>query len=364
MMRMSRILRDYTEAGAVNAQIALWGFVDDHTFLTKAGHVGLVYRMRGQDAEGLTHDQRRMLVHAMEAALRLLDDRCQVYQYVLKTEAAPFITAPCVRPIAQEALARRADFLNSRRSGLFTVDHYLVLIYEPPTAASTRSVARAWREPREALRNWLSHGRRCRIVEADLDRAITTLRHKAKGVEAHLADVGLERLDKERAFAFFRRLVNYDPARAAAASLVYDTHLDYFVADSPIECHRDHLMVGRHTVKVLTMKEPPARTFAHMLADMLRAPGQCVACLEWQRLPADRVRPTPQHIALCTAGQRRPPTAPASESMDVVHDALADGRPFRVLTVVDQWSRQRPILETTFRMSGATARRQLTVGVS
>ena len=26
--------------------------------------------------------------------------------------------------------------------------------------------------------------------------------------------------------------------------------------------------------------------------------------------------------------------------MDFVHDALADGRPFRVLTVVDQWSRQ------------------------
>jgi len=29
---------------------------------------------------------------------------------------------------------------------------------------------------------------------------------------------------------------------------------------------------------------------AHMLADMLRAPGQCVACLEWQRLGNDRVR--------------------------------------------------------------------------
>jgi putative transposase len=26
--------------------------------------------------------------------------------------------------------------------------------------------------------------------------------------------------------------------------------------------------------------------------------------------------------------------------MDFVHNALADGRPFRVLTVVDQWSRQ------------------------
>jgi len=38
--------------------------------------------------------------------------------------------------------------------------------------------------------------------------------------------------------------------------------------------------------------------------------------------------------------------------MDFVHDALADGRPFRVLTVVDQWSRQSPMLEAATRMSG------------
>ena len=40
--------------------------------------------------------------------------------------------------------------------------------------------------------------------------------------------------------------------------------------------------------------------------------------------------------------------------MDFVHDALADGRPFRILTVVDQWSRQSPLLEVAARMSGQT----------
>ena len=38
--------------------------------------------------------------------------------------------------------------------------------------------------------------------------------------------------------------------------------------------------------------------------------------------------------------------------MDFVHDALADGRAFRVLTVVDQWSRWSPILEVAHGMSG------------
>lgn len=61
-----------------------------------------------------------------------------------------------------------------------------------------------------------------------------------------------------------------------------------------------------------------------------------------------------KHIAL----HRGPAPVPAGpterRSMDVVHDALADGRPFRVLTVVDQWSRHSPILEVASSLSGAT----------
>ena len=40
--------------------------------------------------------------------------------------------------------------------------------------------------------------------------------------------------------------------------------------------------------------------------------------------------------------------------MDFVHDTLADGRPFRILTVVDHWSRHSPVREVGFRMSGET----------
>jgi putative transposase len=39
-------------------------------------------------------------------------------------------------------------------------------------------------------------------------------------------------------------------------------------------------------------------------------------------------------------------------SMDFVHDALTDGRAFRVLTVVDQWSRLSPVLEVGLGITG------------
>ena len=61
-----------------------------------------------------------------------------------------------------------------------------------------------------------------------------------------------------------------------------------------------------------------------------------------------------KHMAL----HRGPAPVPAGPierwSMDFVHDALADGRPFRILTVVDQWSRSSPLLEVAVRMSGET----------
>jgi putative transposase len=61
-----------------------------------------------------------------------------------------------------------------------------------------------------------------------------------------------------------------------------------------------------------------------------------------------------KHIAL-HRGPALHPSGPGERwSMDFVHDALADGRPFRILTVVDQWSRSSPVLEVASRMSGYT----------
>ncbi len=39
-------------------------------------------------------------------------------------------------------------------------------------------------------------------------------------------------------------------------------------------------------------------------------------------------------------------------SMDFVHDQLGNGQPFRVLTVVDNWSRESVTLESGFRLTG------------
>ena len=48
----------------------------------------------------------------------------------------------------------------------------------------------------------------------------------------------------------------------------------------------------------------------------------------------------------------RPTAANIHWSMDFVHDQLTDGRPFRVLTVIDQWSRESVLLEAGSSLTG------------
>ena len=66
-----------------------------------------------------------------------------------------------------------------------------------------------------------------------------------------------------------------------------------------------------------------------------------------------------KHMAL-HRGPAPLPTGPAERwSMDFVHDTLHDGRPYRILTVVDNWSRSSPVLEAGCRMSGEIVSRVL-----
>ena len=290
MLRLGRIIRDFEEAGSVNSLLAPWGFIDDEAFITKAGHVGLVFRLTGVDYECLDVTARRDAVHRLEAALRVLDEHCRVYQYLVKRRIDPIEAAVCADPVANDAIQQRAAFLNERRHELYEIELYLALVYEGwhGRGASTR-LQNVIRQPREALRRWLSSAAVLSLVEGDVHRTVDHLRQKAAAFEVQLADsVKPVRLTKTEAFRFFRRLVNYSPPGSAA--LKYDTHVDYFMADSPVECHRTHLDVGHTRVKVLTMKEPPSATFALILEDLYTVPGEFIACLEWRRIPNDRAR--------------------------------------------------------------------------
>ncbi len=70
MFRIENITRDWKEAGSFAAQLNLYGFWDEHSFLTKTGDLGVVLKVGGIDYESLDHAGRDYAVKRLEAALR------------------------------------------------------------------------------------------------------------------------------------------------------------------------------------------------------------------------------------------------------------------------------------------------------
>ena len=97
--------------------------------------------------------------------------------------------------------------------------------------------------------------------------------------------VPIEILNQRGQFRFFRRLLNYDDWRIAG-NPKSTQFLDYQVVNSDIEAERDHLRVGDHFVRVLTMKEAIAETRPLVLDALLKIPGNFCVVTEWAPLPA------------------------------------------------------------------------------
>ncbi len=287
---VTRLYRDYRQTAPLNGLLNLWGFVDEAVFLCKSGAVGIALSVRGVDVEGLDADARAQVVHRFEAALRHLDESFRVYQYLRRTPHPDVPRPHAAHPVADAAFARRASFLTGRGAELFESEIVFVLISEgwQPRRSWTRRLRRLLTSPPGAT---LSSADTETFVEAGLARAVRHLRGKVDGFVLQLADTLAPRvMPKAETFKVLRRLLNYTPAKADAVTLAHDAHLDFFVADTTVECYRDHLRLDDQHVKVLTLKAPPAQTFAHLLADLHTLPTATIVCLEWQRVPHAAMR--------------------------------------------------------------------------
>jgi len=170
----------------------------------------------------------------------------------LKQTIPPIVPNARAKGVAQEAIESRAASLNARRDNLYELAFYYVLLYEPPSLAAGH-LRRWWLAPSFAWRARLSTRHTVRLLEAELERAIGEARQKAQAFEIQLSELG--------SIGYRRRCISVPEAARQPESqygrcgpLVYDTHLTYFVADSAIECHRGHLVVGDRLVRVLSMK--------------------------------------------------------------------------------------------------------------
>src|SRR5260221_4842807 len=130
MLNLRRVFKNYDETGSFNEQINLYGFVDDHLFLTKTGDLGAVLEVRGVDFECLDGTTVDALTKRLESALKLFDEKIRVYQYLFKTNNQAIPHKLYGNAVIDAAITNRIEHLASKADKLFSLAIYYVVLFE------------------------------------------------------------------------------------------------------------------------------------------------------------------------------------------------------------------------------------------
>src|SRR5690606_26662663 len=174
MTKLTRIRHDHRDAGALHELVNLFGFVDERTFLTKSGDIGVVIRIRGVDDECLDPDQVDRIARRFEATLKVFDERFRIYQYLLKRDApeVPHSDYPD-KPALQQAVAARIAHLQSKVLRIYQLNTALSVLYPntPATCGVGETPARLVRNPLASFRKVFGSGHRVATIEAEIEDA-------------------------------------------------------------------------------------------------------------------------------------------------------------------------------------------------
>jgi type IV secretion system protein VirB4 len=282
--KLTRIIKDHEESGAMSSLVSVQTALDDQTFLTKGGDLVTVMRVHGVDHECLDADQLDLITRRFESALRVLDDTIRLYQYLVKRDSPPIPSSTYDNVIVRKAAESRSRYFDEKADKLFTLNIYFALVYESPGRGARRfTLFNALQHP-ALLGEIFSTAKTIAALDAETNRAKEILDHKVMSFIAQLSDtVQIEVLDKQAAFGFFRELLNYSPWKAESVRMKYDAFVDFQACDSSLECYRDHLRLDDHYVKTLTLKNPPGHTSAHLFEGLQRLHCSYIAVSEWKR---------------------------------------------------------------------------------
>ena len=101
-------------AGAPNENVSVYGFVDEHVFLTKTGDLGVVLEVEGVDYECLDHKHTDGLAKRLESALRLLGPQFRVYQFLFKSTHEQIPRGSYDNPVVKQAIDDRAAYFDKK----------------------------------------------------------------------------------------------------------------------------------------------------------------------------------------------------------------------------------------------------------
>src|ERR1700688_4022116 len=300
MLRLSRVFKNYNETGSLSEQINLYGFVGPNVFLTKSGGVGVILEVRGVDYECLDSASIDGFTKRLESALKLFDENYRVYHYLLKRKNDTIPYKLSGKPVVDTAIKTRLAYLGSKADTLFSMSVYYVVLYQgfQTSAKLGSALAEFPKNPKKAvadLRAHFSGQKQIVVLGQHVGNAQAALLQKARSFILQVSDfLAVRMLDKQEVFRVLKRTLNFQPDKLDLAKLKYDTFLDYYLPESPVECHRGYLRVDDYYVKVLTLKEPSAQSFPLIFKRLLEVQANYYVVTEWKKEDSGKTRRTIQ----------------------------------------------------------------------
>jgi type IV secretion system protein VirB4 len=295
MFRLDKAIQPWKESAALNDHVNLYGFWNEAAFLTKSGDLGMVLGVPGVDYESLDHAQQEYAVKRLEAALKSFGPGFHVYQYLFKSNRPDIPFASYDDPVVQAAVNQRREFFEAKRDHLYQIEIFYCVLLEGARSNTgvSAALARLFRDPAGGigeLKAQFTNNAMKTLLRSQIERDVARLEQRVHTFTRQLADfMHIEVLNQQGQFTFFRRLLNYDDWRVAGRPQSTQ-FLDYQIVNSDIEAERDHLRVGDHFVRVLTMKEAIAETRPLVMDALLKISGNFYVVTEWTPLSADKAR--------------------------------------------------------------------------
>ena len=295
MLRLAKIIKPWTEAGSLNANINLYGFWDETTFLTKSGDLGMILKVCGVDFESLDQAGQEFAVKRLEAALKSFGPGFHVYQYLFKTNRPEMPFASYGDPLIDAAIDQRREFFESKLDHLYEIEIYYAVVLEGARSKTgiMAALGRLPSDPEGAVRElkaqFTSNVMKV-LLRSQIQRDLLRLKQRVEAFEQQLRDqVEIEILSSDDQFHFLRRLLNFDAWRIAGRPQT-SQYLDFQVVNSDIEAERDHLRIGDHFVRLLTMREAITETRPLVLDKLLKIEANFYAVTEWTPLATDAAK--------------------------------------------------------------------------
>jgi type IV secretion system protein VirB4 len=295
VFNLAKAIKPWKESAALNAHINLYGFWDETTFLTKSGDLGLVLAIPGIDYESLDRGAQEYTVKRLEAALKAFGPGFHVYQYLFKSNRPDIPFAHYDDPVVDAAIDQRRRFFERKQDRLYQVEIFYAIVLEGPRSKTglIAALVRLFGDPAGALnelRNQFVDESTKVLIREQLARTHGQLHQQTVAFIGQLRDLmRIEVLGQRGQLIFFRRLLNYDAERIEGTPQTTQ-FLDYQVVNSDIEAERDHLRVGGHIVKVLTMKESITETKPLVLDQLLKIQANFCVVTEWVPMTTARAR--------------------------------------------------------------------------